>query len=167
MEKQNLLAGRKKRFNYPIFQILTRKALLNSKTPSRMEDSDLQDLLDTPKSLDRTNKSICQTSRFTQELIKVAEVWEKCLRVKLHSKRNQQFLLKREWLFSINQVVCTTWKVVAVAKETHWCKISIRPNLWSTQVQLIIGKMQVLLVRQVISIIAIMMDLVKLRKNST
>ena len=66
MEKQNLLAGRKKRFNYPIFQILTRKVVQIFKTLIRIVDWVVsRNLPGTLKSLELIKT--CQMNRFTQE----------------------------------------------------------------------------------------------------
>ena len=142
--------------------MFTHKALQISKTISRVEGLDSQNLLDTLKSLDHTHKSICQTIRFTQVLlIEIAEVWLKCLQVKLHSRRSQP-IRRKEWLFNIHQVAWITW--TKLDKEMLWFNKCIQLSLWSTQWQLTIKIMRIWVVLDK-STIAIMMDLVKLRKN--
>ena len=145
--------------------MLTLKALQISKTLSRMEGLDLQNQLDTLKSLEHIHKSTCQTNRFTQVfLVEVAKVWEECLQVKLHSRRNP-LIRKKEWLSNIHQVVVVWTKWTALDKEMLWYSKWIQLSLWSTQWRRTTKIMRLWLILDKWSTRAIMMDLVKLRKG--
>ena len=142
----------------------TLKALQISKTVNRMQGLDSQNLQDTLKSLDHIHKSTCQTIRFTQvlQIERTAKVWEECLQVMLHSRRNP-LIRKKEWLSNTHQAVVVSTKWTALDKEMLWYRKWIQLSLWSTQWR---RTTKIMLVSTDLeSTRAIMMDLVKLRKD--